>query len=414
MYNWARNYRYRARRVHRPTSLDEVSELVRRLRRVRILGSRHSFTDIADADELISLERLPHDVALDRAARTVSFGGAMRYGELARHLNDHGVALANLASLPHISVAGAVATATHGSGVSLGNLATSVAALQIITSGGEVVACRRGEADFDGIVVGLGALGAVTRLTLDVEPAFDVSQRVYEDLSWQTLFDHFDEIAAMGYSVSFFTAWGDAVDQIWVKRRSNGGDDDGGDLFGAPQAAGQRHPIRGMDPSNCTPQLGLPGEWSDRLPHFGLQHVPSAGDEIQSEFLVPRRHGLEAIEALRDLAHRFRPLVQVTELRLVAADHLWMSPQYETDTLGIHFTWVRDEPAVRAVLPDVEAALEPFGTRPHWGKVFAADAARIATNYRRHRDFVALVERMDPRGAFRNPWFERSVVSHLE
>jgi xylitol oxidase len=411
MDNWAGTYRYRARRLHRPASIEEVQDLVARLPRVRILGSRHSFTDIADSDELISLEALPPDVEVDRAARAVSFRGAIRYGELAHHLKDHGVALANLASLPHITVAGAVATATHGSGRTLGNLATSVAALQLVTSDGEVVERRRGERDFEGMVVGLGALGAVTRLTLDVEPAFEVSQRVYEGLSWDAALGHFDEIGGSAYSVSLFTNWGDEVDQIWVKRRTEDGHDDApDDLFGAKPATAQRHPIAGMDPSNCTPQLGVPGPWSDRLPHFAMAHTPSAGEEVQSEYLVPRRHALEAIEAVRPLAHRVRPLLQVSELRLVAADELWMSPQYATDTLGIHFTWIRDEDAVRRVLPEVEAALEPFGARPHWGKLFVADASSIGPRYERREDFLRLVERMDPRGAFRNPWLERTVI----
>jgi xylitol oxidase len=407
--NWAGNYRYRARRVHRPTSIDELTSLVARLPRVRILGSRHSFTDLADADELISLESLPADITIDDSTGSVSFGAALRYGELATHLDSHGLALANLASLPHVTVAGAVATATHGSGLRLGNLATSVAALEIVNSAGEVVARHRGQPDFDGMVVGLGAFGAVTRLTLDVEPSFQVSQRVYERLKWHTFLEHFEEIEAAGYSVSVFTNWGSEVDQIWVKRRADGSGPESEELFGAKPATGQRHPIRGMDASSCTPQLGLVGPWFDRLPHFAMAHVPSAGREVQSEYLVPRRHASDAIHAVRQLASRIRPLLQVSELRLVAADRLWMSPQYGTDTLGIHFTWLPDEPAVRKVLPDLEAALEPFDARPHWGKVFAMDSTRLVPAYERHGDFMALVERTDARGAFRNSWFERTL-----
>ena len=411
MQNWAGTYRYRAWRLHRPTTIEEVQELVARLARVRVLGSRHSFTDIADSDELISLDGLPPEIALDREARTISFSGAMRYGDLAAHLNEHRVALANLASLPHITVAGAVATATHGSGEGLGNLATSVGGLQLVSSNGEVIERRRGEPDFDGMVVGLGALGVVTRLTLDVEPAFDVSQRVYEGLPWDAVLDHFNEVEGRGYSVSLFTYWDDVVEQVWIKRRTDDGQDDAlTDLFGARPATVQRHPISGMDPSNCTPQLGVPGAWSDRLPHFAMAHTPSAGEEVQSEYLVPRRHAREAIEAVRRLAHRVRPLLQVSELRLVAADDLWMSPQYGTDTLGIHFTWVRDVDAVRGVLPEVEAALGPLGTRPHWAKLFVADASSIGPHYERRGDFLRLLERVDPRGAFRNPWLERTVI----
>src|SRR5215218_999672 len=196
--NWAGNHTYGAARLHRPTTLEQVQEVVAAAPRIRVLGSRHSFTDIADSAELVSLEAV-HAAAsplagidVDHAAGTVSLGGGLRYGELADVLREEGVALHNLASLPHISVAGAVATATHGSGVTNGNLATAVAALELVTSDGQLVRASRGDADFDGMVVGLGALGAVTRLTLDVEPAYEVRQRVFEGLAWDALYEHFD------------------------------------------------------------------------------------------------------------------------------------------------------------------------------------------------------------------------------
>jgi xylitol oxidase len=409
--NWAGNHRYPAGRLHRPSSLEQVQELVAGRPRVHVLGSRHSFTDIADSAELLTLEGLPADVAVDRTAGTVSFGAGLRYGELAEALRAEGLALANLASLPHISVAGAVATATHGSGDGNGNLATAVAGLELVTSSGELRTASRGDADFDGLVVGLGALGAVTRVTLDVEPAYEVRQRVFEGLGWQALLDHFDEIAAMGYSVSVFTRWGEAVDQVWVKSRvTDAPEQVRADLFGARAATSERHPILGIDPINCTQQLGVPGPWSDRLSHFRMGFTPSAGDEIQSEYIVARRHAVAAIEAVRALAGAVRPLLQVCEIRTTAADRLWMSPQYGQDTIGIHFTWKRAENAVKRVLADVEIALAPFAARPHWGKVFLADAAAIARLYERLPDFSRMVERLDPRGAFRNEWLESRVL----
>jgi xylitol oxidase len=409
--NWAGNYTYRAARAHRPTTLDGVRKIVAEAPRVRVLGTRHSFNDIADSAELLTLDGLPADLAVDRTAGTVSFGGAMTYGDLARALKAERLALHNLASLPHISVAGAVATATHGSGNANGNLATAVAGLELVTSSGDVLAVSRGDADFDGLVVGLGAVGAVTRLTLDVEPAYEVRQRVFERLAWELLLERFDEITARGYSVSAFTGWGDAVDQVWVKSRVTGEPElPLADLLGAPAASVDRHPIAGMDPINCTPQLGRPGPWSERLPHFRMEFTPSAGEELQSELLVPRAQAVDAIDAVRALADRIRPVLQVSEIRTVAADHLWMSPQYGRDTVGIHFTWqARPEPVAR-VLADVEAALAEHGARPHWGKLFHADAARMAALYERLPDFAALVGRLDPRGAFRNRWLEARVL----
>ena len=409
--NWAGNYRYRAERVHRPSTLEQVQEIVANTPRIRVLGSRHSFSDIADSSELISLDGLPAEVVVDHAAGTVSLSASLRYGELAAALKAERVALANLGSLPHISVAGAVATATHGSGDANGNLATAVAGLKMVTSSGEILAASRGDADFNGLVVGLGALGAVTGVTLDVEPAYRVRQRVFERLTWDALLENFDEITPAGYSVSVFTGWGEAIDQVWVKSRvTDGPEPVRGDLFGAIAATVDRHPILGLDPVNCTPQLGEPGLWCDRLPHFRMGFTPSSGDELQSEFIVPRWHAVAAIQAVHALAGVVRPVLQVSEIRTVAADELWMSPQYARHSIGIHFTWKPDWRAVERVLVDVEAALARFDARAHWGKVFLTDARVTASLYERLSDFARLVDRLDPRGAFCNPWLMSRVL----
>ena len=409
--NWAGNHTYRAARLQRPTSLDELRRLVAGAAQVRVLGSRHSFNDIADAAELVSLDGLGGEVTVDRAAGTVTCPAAMRYGELARALAGHGLALANLASLPHISVAGAVATATHGSGDANGNLATAVAGLELVTAGGETLTCARGDPDFEGMVVGLGALGAVTRVTLDAEPAYQVRQRTFEGLAWARLFDHLDEVTSAGYSVSLFTRWGPTVEQVWVKSRVGDAPEEvRGELFGAVAATRERHPIVELDPVNCTRQLGVPGPWSDRLPHFRMGFTPSSGEELQSEYHLPRDRAVPVLQALRSLAGVIGPVLQVSELRTVAADRLWMSPHYGRDSLSVHFTWVPDWAAVGRVLVEVEAALAPFGARPHWGKLFLAEAAAVAPLYERAGDFARLARRLDPRGAFTNDWLRRHLL----
>ena len=409
--NWAGNHTYQAAALHRPTTLDQVRELVAGAGRLRVLGSRHSFSDIADSAELLSLDGLPADVVVDHAAGTVSLPGGLRYGDLAEVLKAEGVALANLASLPHISVAGAVATATHGSGDANGNLATAVAGLELVTASGEVLTASRRDPDFDGLVVGLGALGAVTRVTLDVEPAYQVRQRTFQDLPWISLFERFDEVTSAGYSVSLFTRWTATVDQVWVKSRvTEQPEEVRGDLLGAVPATADRHPILGIDPVNCTPQLGVPGPWSDRLPHFRMGFTPSSGEELQSEYHVPRRHAVPALQALLALGDRIRPVLQVSELRTVAADQLWMSPQHGQDTMAVHFTWLPDLAAVEPVLAAVETALDPFEARPHWGKLFLADAAAMARRYPRLPDFAGLAGRLDPRGVFINAWLRRHVL----
>jgi alditol oxidase len=397
--NWAGSYAYRARTLHQPETVEELQAIIAAAPRIRVLGSRHTFSDIADSDELVSLEVLPS--AVDFADGRVTCGGALRYGELAPLLEREGLAVHNLASLPHTTIAGAVATATHGSGDGNGNLATAVAAIELVTSSGEIVAARRGDPDFDGLVVNLGAVGAVTRITLDLEPAYEIRQRVFEGLGWDTLYADFDAITAAGYSVSVFTLWGE-TSSVWIKSRGEPPQE----LAGATPAPEDRHPIPGIDPVNCTAQLGVPGPWWDRLPHFRMGFTPSAGEELQSEFLVPRAHALEAIQAVRALAGQVQPVLQVTEIRTIAADRLWLSPQYGTDTIGLHFTWTREPEPVERVLAQVEAALEPFAARPHWGKLFLRSPA---ARYERREDFLALAERLDPRGAFRNAWLERAL-----
>ncbi len=405
--NWAGNHVYGARALHRPETIEALQELIAATPRIRVLGSRHSFSAIADADELVSLERLPADVEVDPDKGTVRCSGGTTYGTLAAELARHDLALANLASLPHISVAGAVQTATHGSGDGNGNLATSVAGVELVTADGERRIVRRGDPDFEGHVVGLGALGAIVRIELDVEPAYDVRQEVFEGLAWERLLDNLDEVFASAYAVSAFSRWGEAVDQVWLKQR---GDGTRGELFGARRATQDRHPILGNDPVHATPQLGVPGPWSERLAHFRLEFTPSNGEELQSEYHVPRRHAAAAIEALRAVAPEFRALVLVSELRTVAEDDLWLSPQHDGPTLGIHFTWAREPQAVDRAIDVVEAALAPFEPRPHWGKLFHMGRDELAGRFPRLPDFRALATRLDPDGTFRNRWLEERVL----
>ena len=399
MRNWAGNYEYRARTVHRPGSVEELREIVSRAPRIRAIGSRHSFTDIGDSDELVALDGLPGEIEVGDG--TVTVPGHLRYGDVAERLKPEGLALHNLGSLPHISVAGAIATATHGSGT--GNLATAVAGLELVTSSGELVTARRGDPDFDGMVVSLGALGVVTRVTLDAEPAYEIRQRVFEGLPWDAVPDAF----GAAYSVSVFTRWNETADQVWVKSRG----EPPGELEGARPAEADVHPLPGMDPVHATRQLGVPGAWSDRLPHFRMEFTPSAGEEIQSEYLVPREHAVAAIEAVRALGDALRPALQIAEIRTVDADSLWLSPQYGQDTIGFHFTWKREPELVGRLAGALEVALSPFAPRPHWGKVFLAGSATMADRYERLPDFARLAERLDPRGAFRNDWLERHVLS---
>ncbi len=416
MRNWAGNVDYRARRLLEPETVEAVQDAVRSATSLRVIGSRHSFNEIADTTgDHLSLARLPRLIELDPASGTVTIDGAIRYGDLGPALERSGFALHNLASLPHISVAGACATATHGSGDRLGNLSTAVVAMELVRADGELVSLSRAaDGDtFAGSVVALGALGVVTRLTLAVEPSYRVRQDVYEDLSIGALRDHFDELTASGDSVSLFPRWrGPVVDQVWRKRRVADGGDGGTappDLFGARRATVALHPLGDLAPDACTEQLGVPGPWLDRLPHFRLDHTPSHGDELQSEFFVGREHAVAAFEALDALRDRLAPLVFVSEIRTIAADDLWLSPAYRRASVAFHFTWRPDWPAVRAILPAVEAALAPFEPRPHWAKLFTMAPDLVRSRYARMDAFAALATSFDPAGSFRNTFTRRHV-----
>jgi len=423
--NWSGNYTYRAPRIHRPETVAEVQDIVSGSDRVKALGSRHCFNDIADtAGDLIDLSALPIDLEITGDG-TVTVAAGTSYGRLATALQEHSLALPNVASLPHISVAGAVATGTHGSGVTNQGLGASVAGIELIRGDGELINLNRGQQYFAGAVVSLGALGIITRVTLDVQPTFDVRQDVFEDLPWSELEAHFDDIVSSAYSVSLFSnLQGPTVAQVWCKSRLAPDTDstvfdstvfdtvgETRPFYGARTATIARHPLPGLPGDVCTPQLGIPGPWFERLPHFQLAFTPSNGEELQTEYLVPRDQALEVLAILRGLGQRIAPLLQVSEIRTVAADDLWLSPAYRRDSVAFHFTWVRDQPAVERLLAEIEAAIAECLPRPHWGKLFAADASGLSAVYDRLPDFRRLAERLDPSGVFRNDYLDRYVYS---
>jgi alditol oxidase len=407
--NWAGNVTFSAQRVRRPASVGELRRIVAGSERVRALGTGHSFNPIADTPgDLVSVAGLPKVMEIDAGRATVTVSAGLRYGELAGPLNEAGWALRNLGSLPHISIAGACATGTHGSGDGNGNLATAVSAVQMVTADGDVVTVSR-EDDrerFGGLVVALGTLGIVTSLTLDLVPAFRVRQYVYEGLPRDQLDEHLADIFASAYSVSLFTGWrGGKINQVWRKCLAGAGDSPGpapSRWLGAAPADGPRHPVPGMPAAYCTQQLGVPGPWHERLPHFRLEFTPSSGEELQSEYLVPREHAVEALAAIDRIRDRVAPVLQISEIRTVAADDLWLSPSYQRPSMAIHFTWIKDTSAVRPVLAAIEDQLAPLRARPHWGKLFTVSPAVVRGLYERLPDFQRLRGHYDPAGKFGN------------
>lgn len=413
--NWAGNYRYSAARLHHPETIAQIQELVVHRTKLRVLGSRHSFNGIADCSEdQISLSHFDRVIAVDPERRTVIVEAGVRYGDLCASLHREGFALHNMASLPHISVAGACATATHGSGEGNRNLATAVSAMEVVDGKGDVVTLSR-EHDgdqFAGAVVGLGGLGVVTRLTLDVEPAYEMRQEVYENLPLAQLEAHFDEIQASAYSVSLFTDWqSERVSQVWLKRRVGDGSEAEvePELFGARFVRGRRHPIPGISAESCTEQMGISGPWHERLPHFRMEFTPSSGEELQTEYFVPRPHAMAAFHAISGLRERIGPLLQISEIRTIAADDLWMSPCHKQACVGFHFTWIKDWSAVSKVLPLIEEQLAALDPRPHWGKLFTMQPRQVQAAYAKLPDFRRLLQSYDPEGKFRNSFVDTYI-----
>jgi alditol oxidase len=413
--NWSGNIHYTTQNLHSSDSLANVRAFIQSHSNLKVLGTRHCFNTIADTNtQFLSLQPMDELVSLDSTARTVTVAGRLTYGQLCPVLDRRGFALHNLASLPHISIAGACTTATHGSGETNGNLATAISAIELVTAAGDVLqlSAQNNPEIFPGCVVSLGALGVITKITLNIEPAFQMQQYVYENLPLSELAQHFDEIFASAYSVSLFTDWQNhRITEVWLKRKITPGQPTHAptEFFTAKPATKNLHPIADLDAENCTEQLGIPGPWFERLPHFRMGFTPSAGRELQSEYFVPRQNAVEAILAVEKLKDQITPHLLVSEIRAIAADNLWLSPCYQQPSIAIHFTWKPDWPAVRALLPTIEKQLAPFHPRPHWGKLFTIPPSQLHSTYEKLPDFVNLARQFDPQGKFRNEFLNTNL-----
>jgi alditol oxidase len=403
--NWARNVEFRAAAFHRPRTITELQRLVAASARIRAVGTGHSFSRVADTDgDLVSLAGLSHHIEIDTARLAARVDAGLRYSDVAPTLHEAGLALENLASLPHIGIAGAVATGTHGSGDRNASLAAAVTELEVVTAAGDLMTVRRGREheSFPGLVVALGAGGIVTRLTLGLVPAYNVRQWVCEAVPFEAITAHFDDVMGAAYSVSVFTDWGpERLDRVWLKA-SEPASEPQLDWLGGHLAAVGRHPIAGLPAQCATEQLGLSGPWHERLPHFRPEFTPSVGRELQSEFLIDRREASAALGALNEIRAVIAPVTEVSEIRTAAGDDLWLSPAYGRDTACLHFTWVPDVAAVTPVLSQVEAVLDSFAPRPHWGKISTISPAVVAGRYPRMHDFRLLIHELDPAAKFRN------------
>lgn len=414
--NWSGNLEYSTHHVTYPKSVTEVQELVKKTGRLKVLGTRHCFNTIADSkDLLLSTKNLNKIISLDTKAHTVTVEGGIKYGELCPYLDGHGYALHNLASLPHISVAGACATATHGSGVANKNLSSVVAGLEMVTADGGLHTLSRADGDsFNAAVVGLGALGVVTKVTLDLKPAYKMRQYVFEKMPMSQVKEHFEKILSAGYSVSLFTDWQtEYINEVWIKSLENERTDftSQQNFYGAKAATKNMHPIAALSAENCTEQMGVAGTWYERLPHFKMGFTPSSGVELQSEYFIPHHNAMDAILTVSRLSKDIGPHLFISEIRTINADDLWMSPCYKQSCVTIHFTWKQDWPAVSKLLPRIEKELAPFNARPHWGKLFTMSPEVLHKHYQKLPEFKKMIAQYDPKGKFRNEFLNRNIYS---
>jgi xylitol oxidase len=251
-------------------------------------------------------------------------------------------------------------------------------------------------------VVSLGALGVVTSLTLETVPEFELRQYVFEQVPWELAESALHDLLSSGYSTSLFLSWaGPTVEQVWVKTR------DVVDSFFGMRAAGARlHPIPGADPAHTTDQLGVPGRSSERLPHFRLSGIPSAGDELQSEYAVPAETAADCLRALRSIGPKIAPALHVSEIRAVASDNYWISPFSGRDSVTFHFTW-KPDPSIATTIARVETALAEWEPRPHWAKLFCITPATLHQRYAKLNRFLELRRHYDPGGKFGNDFIDR-------
>lgn len=414
--NWAGNITYSTDNVFYPETTEAVQQVIKDHAKIKALGTKHCFNRIADStNNLLSTSKMKNVVSLDTKNNTVTVEAGIKYGELAPYLDAKGYALQNLASLPHISVGGSVTTATHGSGVKNGNLSSAVTALEVVTADGSIVHFSK-EADAEKLhaaVVGLGALGIYTKVTLAIEPTYQVRQYVFTGLPLAQLKDNFEKIMSAGYSVSLFTDWQtDTINEVWIKSRvGDGVNHNEKEFYGAKAATKNLHPIIDLSAENCTEQMGVPGPWYERLPHFKMGFTPSSGKELQSEYFVSLHHAVEAMEAVSKLGKQIGQHLFITEIRSIAADDLWMSPCRHQTSVTIHFTWKQETEAVMNLLPQIEKELAPFNARPHWGKVFTLDPKVLQSQYEKLDNFKKLAAEYDPKGKFRNEFLQKNIYS---
>jgi len=409
MKNWSESFQFSATEIATPESTEALQTVIAEAPTAKAIGTRHSFNAVADSPGgvLVDVSTL-RDVhlAIDHEQMTASVPAGWTYSQAVRELEAAGVALGNLASLPHISVAGATATGTHGSGDRNPMMSAEIVGVEVVDGEGQLRVVGEGHPDLGALSLGLGAFGVFTRVVFAVRPTFQVQQDYYRSAPWENVLANLDDIFASAYSVNIHGDFStDTVRGVWRKHVC-----DSGEIMVSPERLFGLTLERGQLPNAATTRLHKPGPWSVRLAHFRPDAAPSTGgDELQSEYFVSRAHAVDALDALRSIGDRIDPHLWGAEIRTVASDDLWISPATGRDTLSIGLTWRKHPEAVHDLLPVVESTLEPFDARPHWGKLFAMEAPRLHALYPRLAEFNALRATYDPAATFASPFLDSLV-----
>jgi xylitol oxidase len=431
--NWGGNFRFSTTDIRFPRSLDEVVDAVKEgapkstpggvgppVKHLRALGSRHSFSKIADtAEMLVSLSAMNRILAVNPGsateAPTITVEGGAIYTDVTPFVEFIGAAFHNQLTLSEVSVAGSINTGAHGTGITNGILATQVRSVELVLANGTVTTLRKGvDAAFPAAVVGLGAFGVVTKVELEMQASYQMTQHVFLNLPFTTLTDQFDTIMSSAYTVQAWTDWSDPTNfnQVWVGDR----DDDAADFstapafYGATRAPAQVTPVAALPPTYVVPQ-GVAGPWNERLVCYRLGLSGFNGDEIQSEYILPITNAKAALEAIAALATQIAPLCYVSVVRTIAADDFWLSPAYGRDSVAIHFTWKPQLDAVVALLPTIESALAGLDAVPHWGKFFTMAPSVFLQRYDKLAEWKATAAAYDPSGRFRNAFLNDNVFN---
>jgi FAD-linked oxidoreductase len=421
-HNWAGNQRAAARRVVRPTGAADIAELVGAARAagdtVRAVGAGHSFTGAAATDG-IRLE-LPTDggpVSIDGAARQVTVPAGMPLHRLNALLAAAGLAMPNLGDIDRQTVAGAISTGTHGTGGRLGGLATFVSGLELVTGTGETVRCSA-DSDpdlFDAARVSVGALGVLTEVTLSCVDAFTL-RADERPLPLAEVLSTLDELVAANDHFEFY--WFPYTGRALVKRNNRVTDgsarplprwrgflDDellSNSVFGAVCRLARRAP-RLVPTINGVSARAL-GARTYTAPSHEVFCTPRRVRFVEMEYAVPRAALPAAFAGLRRAVERCgTPVVFPVEVRVAAADGVWLSTSYGRDSayVAVHqYAGMPYEPYFR----EVEAVMRDLDGRPHWGKLHTRNAASLDAAYPRFGDFLAVRDRLDPDRVFVNDY----------